>query len=72
MTVQLKAAEDRNTSLQQILKSEIELRMQAQGTVCVRVIVYLSICVKRWLRIEKVQYSVSRVSSSMCRVMQSN
>lgn len=47
MTVQLKAAEDRNTSLQQILKSEIELRMQAQGTVCVRVIVYLSICVKR-------------------------
>ena len=45
MTIQLKTAEDNNTSLQQALKSEIELRMQLEGTVCV--IVCLSICVKR-------------------------
>jgi len=39
MTVQLKTAEDDNTSLQQALMSEIELRMQLEGTVCVTVCV---------------------------------
>jgi len=33
MTVQLKAAEDDKASLQQALKSEIELRMQLEGAV---------------------------------------
>jgi len=34
VTVQLKAAEDEKASLQQALKSEIELRMQLEGAVC--------------------------------------
>ena len=42
MSVQLKAAEDDNKSLQQALKSEIELRMQLEGTS----VVYFCICVK--------------------------
>jgi len=33
MTVQLKAVEDDKASLQQALKSEIELRMQLEGAV---------------------------------------
>jgi len=32
MAVQLKTAEDNNASLQQALKSEIESRMQLEGT----------------------------------------
>jgi len=45
MTVQLKTAEDDNTSLQQALMSEIELRMQLEGTVGVTV--YLSVFDKK-------------------------
>jgi len=54
MSVQLKAAEDDNKSLQQALKSEIELRMQLEGTS----VVYFCICVKCLWKIWKIWISL--------------
>lgn len=45
MTVQLKAAEDDKASLQQALKSEIEIRMQLEGAVWfMRNCTFVSLC----------------------------